>query len=928
MRKLTCFASVIAAGLLSITSVPSAVAQEQKAAGFAPLFNGKDFAGWYGVPHYDPRKLAAMSDVDRKKQIDSWMKDTLAHWTVENGEIVNDGKGPYLTTEKEFADFELKLDYKTVAQADSGIYLRWNPQVQIWDWTKEGGKWNRGADKGSGGLFNNAKRAPGQEPLVLADKPFGEWNAFRIVQVGARTSVWLNEKLVVDRAVMENFWDRSKPHVVKGPFQLQTHGGEIRWRNLMIREIGAAEANQWLSAASSSGIGILPVGISNPVRNDSDRLEAYPTNFTPLFNGKDLSNWQGDVASYDVVDGTIVNQQGKGGNLFTKDEYQDFVVRLEFKLPPAGNNGLAIRYSGKGQPHVAGMCEVQILDSEHEKYAKLDARQYHGSVYGMIPAQRGFLRPTGEWNFQEVTVQGSKVKVELNGFVILDGDVSKVTDFKDDPKAYVGKDRTSGFFGFAGHGDPVAFRNVSIKRLEAGAETKNSSWPQFRGRNASGLAATAHALPTKIGPDTNNIVWKTELPPGHSSPVVFGDRVFVTGIRDGKKLVTIGLDRATGKVLWEKEAPYEKLEKIHGIGSHAQSSPVTDGEIVVSFFGSSGLHAYDKDGNALWSKRMGPFNNDFGAGSSPIIEGDRVILVQDHDTDSFLAAFDKRTGSQIWKTDRSEFPRNYCSPTIWEVNGKKQIVVAATLRVVGYDYDSGNELWTVRGISRAVQMTPMVGADGRLYVAGWAAGGDVGEPIVLPDWKDAIGFDSNKNNVLEETETKGNLGPVHQRFSQIDRDKTGTITEQEYSYFQTLFKTGKNSVIAITPGGSGDITSTHVAWEHRKFLPFCSTPLYVEGYLFTIKDGGICTSLDATKGTILKTGRLPGNGEYYASPVGGDNKVYAIDDTGKLSVLSSYAEWTVLAEADFKDEAHATPALVDGKIYLRTKGALYCFGEK
>jgi len=895
-----------------------------KAVDFASLFNGKDFAGWYGVPHYDPRKLAAMSDEDRKKQIDSWMKDTLAHWTVENGEIVNDGKGPYLTTEKEFADFELRLDYKTVAQADSGIYLRWNPQVQIWDWTKEGGKWNRGADKGSGGLFNNAKRAPGQEPLVLADKPFGEWNAFRIIQVGARTSVWLNEKLVVDRAVMENFWDRSKPHVVKGPFQLQTHGGEIRWRNLVIREIGAAEANQWLSSHGRQTVGNL-----NGRAASTHALASVATDqFTSLFNGKDLSNWQGDVDSYDVTDGVIVNKQGKGGNLFTKDEYQDFVVRLEFKLPPAGNNGLAIRYPGKGQPHVAGMCEIQILDNEHEKYEKLDARQYHGSVYGMIAAQRGFLRPTGEWNFQEVTVQGSKVKVELNGFVILDGDVAKVTDFKDDPKAYVGKDRTSGFFGFAGHGDPVAFRNVSIKRLETGAETKSSAWPQFRGRNASGLAATAHALPTKIGPDTNNIVWKTELPPGHSSPVVFGDRIYVTGIRDEKKLVTIGLDRATGKVLWEKEAPYEKLEKIHGVGSHAQSSPVTDGEVVVSFFGSSGLHAYDKDGNALWSKRMGPFNNDFGAGSSPIIVGERVILGQDHDTDSFLVAFDKKTGSQIWKTDRSEFPRNYCSPIVWDVNGKQQIVVAATLRVVGYDYDTGKEIWTARGIARAVQMTPVVGADGKLYVGSWAAGGDVGEPIMLPEWKDAIAFDANKNSVLEETETKGNLGPVHQRFSQIDRDKTSTITEKEYLYFQMLFKTGKNSVIAITPGGTGDISASHVAWEHRKFLPFCSSPLYVEGYLFTIKDGGICTSLDAKTGAMLKTGRLPGNGEYYASPVGGDNKVYAIDDTGKLSVLSSYAEWTVLHEADFKEEAHATPALVDGKIYLRTKGMLYCFGEQ
>src|SRR5262249_2395686 len=232
---------------------------------------------------------------------------------------------------------------------DSGVYLRWNPQVQIWDWTKSGGKWNRGADKGSGGLFNNTPRAPGQEPLVLADKPFGQWNHFRIRQLGARTDVWLNEKLVVDHAIMENFWDRAKSHVRRGPFQLQTHGGEIRWRNLFVREIGSEEANEILRR---SHLG-----------------------FKPVFNGKDFAGWQGDVASYEVVDGAIVCRPKMGGNVFTKEEYADFVARLEFKLPPGGNNGLAIRYPGKGQPHLDGMCEVQVLDSEHPTYAKLDPRQ-------------------------------------------------------------------------------------------------------------------------------------------------------------------------------------------------------------------------------------------------------------------------------------------------------------------------------------------------------------------------------------------------------------------------------------------------------------------------------------------------------------------------------------------------------------------------
>jgi outer membrane protein assembly factor BamB len=264
---------------------------------------------------------------------------------------------------------------------------------------------------------------------------------------------------------------------------------------------------------------------------------------------------------------------------------------------------------------------------------------------------------------------------------------------------------------------------------------------------------------------------------------------------------------------------------------------------------------------------------------------------------------------------------------IWEVEGRKQIVVAATLRVVGYDFDTGQELWTVRGISRCVCMTPVVGDDNRLYVAGWAAGGDPGAPIDVPLWKDALTRDADQNGTLEESEAKA-ISPVYQRFSQFDRDKSGGISEKEYVYFRGLFTAGKNSVIAIKPGGRGDLTDTHVAWEHRKALPFCASPLYAHGYVFTVKDGGICTSLNARTGQVLKTARLRGSGEYYASPVAGDNKVYLVDDTGRLTVISSYAEWTVLHEADFQEEVYATPALVDGRLYLRTAGQLYCFGDR
>jgi hypothetical protein len=408
--------------------------------GFTALFNGKDLSGWHGMPHFDPYKLAAMAESERMAQIEKWTADAKKHWSVEGGELVNDGNGAYLTTDNDFGDIELLLEYKTVPKADSGIYLRATPQVQIWDYTKEGGKWNLGADKGSGGLWNNSRGAPGKDPLVLADKPFGQWNHFRILMVGERVTVYLNDKLVVDHARLENFWKRKEPLPRQGPIQLQTHGGEIRWRNMFIRAIPPTEANEILRSKGTAG-------------------------FVDVFNGKDFTGWAGPIDQYEIKDGAIVCRPKKGGTIYTKDEYADFIARVEYRLPPAGNNGLAIRYPGHGDTAYLGMCEIQVLDDTSPRYARLDPRQSNGSAYGMVPAHRGHLRPVGKWNFEEVTIQGSTIKVELNGTLILDTDLSKVTQYMAN-RSHPGKDRPSGHFGFAGHNDPVAFRHIQIKSLE------------------------------------------------------------------------------------------------------------------------------------------------------------------------------------------------------------------------------------------------------------------------------------------------------------------------------------------------------------------------------------------------------------------------------------------------------------------------------
>jgi hypothetical protein len=381
-----------------------------------------------------------MSDDERAKKLAADTANAKSHWSVDQGVLVNDGEGAYLTTDRDYGDVELLIDYKTGPKGDSGIYLRATPQVQIWDYTKEGGKWNLGADKGSGGLWNNSPGAPGKDPLVLADKPLGEWNHFRIIQVGARTTVYLNDKLTVDHAIMENFWDRKSPLLPTGPIQLQTHGAEIDWRNIYLHEIPADEANRILASHGGDG-------------------------FKPIFDGKSLEGWAGPVENYEVVEGAVRCKPNKGGTIYYNKEYSNFAARVEFRLPPGGNNGLAIRYPGQGDTAYVGMCELQVLDDTAPKYSKLDPRQAHGSAYGMVPAKRGYLRPVGEWNFQDVTVQGSRIKVELNGTVILDTDLSQVTDFMAN-SPHPGKDRASGFFGFAGHGDAVEFRNVSIKPLD------------------------------------------------------------------------------------------------------------------------------------------------------------------------------------------------------------------------------------------------------------------------------------------------------------------------------------------------------------------------------------------------------------------------------------------------------------------------------
>jgi outer membrane protein assembly factor BamB len=453
------------------------------------------------------------------------------------------------------------------------------------------------------------------------------------------------------------------------------------------------------------------------------------------------------------------------------------------------------------------------------------------------------------------------------------------------------------------------------------AKALADNWSQFRGPNASGVAGKDSSLPRDLSLD-QHLLWEVPLAKGHSSPVVNDGRLFVTTLED-KQLKTVALESATGKRIWEAVAPHKKLESIHGIGSHATSSIATDGRYVISFFGSCGLFCYDIEGNQKWHLPMGPFNNQFGATSSPIIADGRVVLVEDHDTGSFLATYDLETGMQLWRTERANFRRNYCSPVIWNVDGHKQIVVSGTAHVMGYDLESGELVWMVRGLCRVISNTPVVGDDGNLYVA--SDGG--GKTSPQPSFKQLLSTaDENGSGALEANELP--RSSIKSFFGQFDRDANGSLDETEYESIREIFGMSRTVALSIRPGGKGDITESHVRWTSTKQIPRNSSPVHFKGHLFLVKDGGILTCLNAKTGEETKRGRLADTGKYFSSPIVVGGKLLVCSDRGHVSLASAEPEWELLSDFRLPADIYATPAFAEGRLYIRTIERLYCFGAR
>ncbi|MHC4744874.1 MAG: 3-keto-disaccharide hydrolase [Planctomycetota bacterium] len=430
--------------------------------GFKALFNGEDLSGWKGLVE-SPKTRAKMSTEELGVKQAKADADMRAHWKVEAGALVFDGKGHSLCTDRDYGDFEMLVDWKIEKGGDSGIYLRGSPQVQIWDTALR----RVGAQVGSGGLYNNKKNP--SKPSKVADNAAGEWNTFRIKMHGDRVTVHLNGVLVVDNVVMENYWERNKPIYPNGQIELQSHGSKLYFRNIFVREI----KNRLTEQEKADGFkSLFEWNEEKAKKAEEAKKEGKKVDMLP--------HWQGNKDGYVVRDGMIVVEPKLGGgNLWTAKEYDNFVMRFEFKLTPGANNGLGVRAVMGKDAAYHGM-ELQILDNTAPKYRNLRDYQFHGSVYGVVPAdkaKRNVLKAgtawgsddwiCGGWNYQEVIAKGNQITVKLNGHTIVDADIKEAsTPQTMDGRNHPGLLNKNGYIAFCGHGDKLAFRSLRLKELD------------------------------------------------------------------------------------------------------------------------------------------------------------------------------------------------------------------------------------------------------------------------------------------------------------------------------------------------------------------------------------------------------------------------------------------------------------------------------
>ena len=447
-------------------------------------------------------------------------------------------------------------------------------------------------------------------------------------------------------------------------------------------------------------------------------------------------------------------------------------------------------------------------------------------------------------------------------------------------------------------------------------------WPQFRGPNASGVAAGAHP-PVNFSPG-NWVAWQVAVPWSPSSPVVWGDRLYLTTYTE-HQLETRCLDRRDGKTLWTGLVPVDQLEVFHNTdGSPAASTPATDGKHIVSYFGSFGLVCHDPQGRELWRHPL-PLaisGGSYGSGTSPVIHEGLVLLNRDQDQNSSLLAVDVKTGKTAWETSRPDASGSFGTPIVWPRGKGWEVVMPGSVRLKGYDLKTGRENWLFDGVTGFSCTTPVVG-DGLLFFAGWSPG-KADSP--WPAWEIFLGrYDKNHDGEI----TMDEFSPAERDYVRgLDVNHDGKITKSDYEQVQARAVQSANLMVAVRPDGVGDITATHLAWKFEKGLPYVPSPLFYDGVVYLIRDGGMMSAFEAKTGRPLYSQeRLEAQGSYYASPVAADGRIYVASLAGKLTVVKAGGtKPETLHQADFGERILATPAIVGNWLYLRTQTKLYAFG--
>jgi outer membrane protein assembly factor BamB len=460
---------------------------------------------------------------------------------------------------------------------------------------------------------------------------------------------------------------------------------------------------------------------------------------------------------------------------------------------------------------------------------------------------------------------------------------------------------------------------VAAAVIVAGAD----SWPRFRGPNGAGVGTEA-PIPARFSA-TENLVWRAALPPGHSSPVLSDKRVFLTAV-DGDALVTIALDRRSGVIAWEARADRPRQQAVDKRNHPASPTPATDGENVYVFFQDVGLLAYDASGRQRWRVPLGPFTNTYGMGASPIVAGELVVLVCDQSAASFMIAVDRASGAVRWRVERPEATSGHSTPVILErPGGAPQLLVPGSFYLTAYELASGKKLWWSGGLAFEMKATPV--HDGTtVFISGTSTSSfedSYGHNI--PAFDDVRSFDKNGDGRFSREELPDDLARRWLRLLDLDGDSL--LDRKEWTRYRDARRSA-GGLWAFRAEGENDMTGRNAVWHYDRAVPQLPSPLLYKGLLYIVNDGGILTALDPVSGKVAGQRRLQDAADsYYASPVAADGKILLVSELGKVSVVKAGADLEVLAVNDLGDLAYATPALADGHIYIRTRGALYCFGR-